>query len=153
MIAALRHETGERLAAAGLELHWPIGELDDEQRGLDYSTFRSLTSAHREIVSNIIRHAKARNVDIRIDEADGWLNMVIADDGIGIDPAYASGRAQGNGIPGLMRRIGEINGTVLVKPQANGTLVQISIPLRRKAILQSGKEVGDGPRDAALPLV
>jgi signal transduction histidine kinase len=151
MIAALRHETGERLAAAGLELSWPIGKLDDEQHRLDYPTFRSLTSAHREVVSNIIRHAGARNVDIRIDEADGRLEMIIADDGIGIDPASASGRAQGNGIPGLMRRIGDIEGMVSLKPQAKGTLVRISLPLRTKVVAQAEKDVGAEPCGSALP--
>ncbi|MEZ5764032.1 MAG: histidine kinase [Xanthobacteraceae bacterium] len=94
MIAALRHETGERLAAAGLELDWPVGKLDDEQYRLDYPTFRSLTSAHREIVSNIIRHARARNVKIRIEEVGDRLAMAIADDGIGINPASAAGHAR-----------------------------------------------------------
>jgi signal transduction histidine kinase len=153
MIAALRHETGERLAAAGLEMNWPIGQLDDEQHRLDYLTFRSLTSAHREVVSNIIRHAGARNVDIRIDEADGWLGMVIADDGVGIDPAYASGRAQGNGIPGLMRRISKIDGTVSITPQAKGTSVRILIPLRAKVALQPAEDVGAKPCDAPLPRI
>ena len=149
MIAALRHETGERLAAAGLELNWPIGKLDDDQRRLDYLTFRSLTSAHREVVSNIIRHAGARNVDIRIDEADGWLNMVITDDGIGINPAHASGSTRGNGITGLIRRIGEINGTVSVEPQGQGTSVEISIPLHTKAVVQ--KDIETELHKTALP--
>lgn len=151
MIAALRHETGERLAAAGLELDWPVGKLDDEQYRLDYPTFRSLTSAHREIVSNIIRHARARNVKIRIEEVGDRLAMAIADDGIGINPASAAGHAQGNGIPGLMRRIGDIEGTVSLEREANGTLVRISIPLRAKTFLRSSKDADPEPCGSPSP--
>jgi signal transduction histidine kinase len=130
MIAVLRHETGERLATANLELNWPIGDIDDAPLPLDYLMLRSLISAHREIVSNIIRHAKARNVAIRINAENGWLKMVISDDGTGIDPAYVSGSPQGNGIIGLMRRISDLNGTVAIKPLVKGTSVEIGIPLR-----------------------
>jgi len=130
MIAALRHETGERLAAAGVELNWSIGDIDDAPLPLDYPAFRSLTSAHREIISNVIRHAKARRVDVRVDEADGWLGMTIVDDGLGIDPAYVHGSLQGNGLRGLMRRIGELNGTVSIVPLSKGTSVEIKLPLR-----------------------
>ena len=151
MIAALGHETGERLAAAGLELDWPIGKLDDEEYRLDYPTFRSLTSAHREIVSNIIRHARARNVEIRIEEVGDCLEMAIADDGIGINPASAAGHAQGNGISGLMRRIGDIEGTMSLEPKASGTLVRISIPLRAKIFVHPSKDADPEPCGSPSP--
>ena len=153
MVAALRHETGERLAAAGLELNWPIGDIDDAPLPLDYPVFRSLSSAHREIVSNIIRHAKARNVDIRVSEANGWLSTVIVDDGIGIDPAYVSGSPQGNGIRGLLRRMRELNGTVSIKPLAKGTSVEIRMPLRADAARTPAMNVAVEFRDTARPHV
>lgn len=130
MIAALRHETGERLITAGLELNWPLSEIDDAAPRLDYQSFRCFTSAQREVVSNIIRHAGARNVDIRVDASDGWLVTTIADDGVGIDPAFVEGSTQGSGIRGLLRRVSEINGTVSISPLAKGTSVRISIPMR-----------------------
>ena len=153
MIATLRHETGERLAAAGLELNWPIGEIDDAPLPLDYLIFRSLASAHREVISNIIRHAKARNVGIRVSETNGWLRTVIVDDGIGINPAYVSGSPRGNGISGLMRRIGELDGTVSIKPLAKGTSVEITMPLRAGAAIPPAKDAATAPRGAPLPHV
>lgn len=130
MIAALRHETGERLITAGLDLNWPLTEIDDTAPRLDYQSFRCFTSAQREVVSNIIRHAKARNVDIRVDVAEDHLVTTIADDGVGIDPAYVEGSPQGSGIRGLLRRVSEINGTVSITPRAKGTAVKITIPMR-----------------------
>jgi signal transduction histidine kinase len=153
IIAALRHETGERLTAAGLELNWPIGEIDDLTVPLDYITFRSLASAHREVISNIIRHAKARTVEIRIDEKHGHLNTIIIDDGVGIDPAYVSGSPRGNGIRGLMRRIGELNGTVSIKPLDNGTSVEIAMPLRPAGAGSPTTDVTAQPDRHAVPHV
>jgi len=151
MIAALRHETGERLTPAGLDMNWPIGEIDDVQLPLDYVIFRSLTSAHREIISNIIRHAKARNVDIRVSAAKGWLNTVIVDDGVGINPAYVTGSPHGNGISGLIRRIGELNGSVTIKPLAKGTFVEITLPLRADATIPPANSVAEAPHATPLP--
>ncbi len=139
MIAALRHESSERLTAAGLELTWPIAEVDDAPLPLNYLMYRSLTSAHREIISNIIRHANARNVSVRVREAKGWLSMVIIDDGIGINPAYTSGSPQGNGISGLILRIGELHGTVSIRPLAKGTSVEITMPFRADAAIPPAK--------------
>ncbi len=153
MIAALRHETGERLTAAGLELSWPIADIDDAPLPLDYLIFRSLTSAHREIISNIIRHAKARNVSIRVSEENGWLSTVIVDDGVGINPAYVSGSPQGNGINGLVRRIGDLNGAVSIKPQATGTCVEITMPLRAGVTIPPAKSAEAELRDTPFPHV
>src|SRR5690606_26144334 len=82
MIAALRHETGERLTTAGIEMLWPIQENDDSTLTLEYQVFRCFMSAHREIVSNIIRHASARNVDITVCRTPDWLTTRITDDGV-----------------------------------------------------------------------
>jgi signal transduction histidine kinase len=131
MIAALRHETGERLTTAGIEMRWPIGENDDSTLTLEYQVFRCFVSAHREIVSNIIRHASARNVDITVSRTPDWLTTRITDDGIGIDPVHLAGSPNGNGLRGLIRRCGELNGTLSLQRPGKGTVAEIRIPLKR----------------------
>jgi len=134
MIAALRHETGERLAAAGVELDWPLDPQDDSPLPLDYPAYRCFSAAHREIVSNIIRHAGARRVSIRVgiraDHDGERLTTTIADDGIGIDAAHLEGRPTGNGLRGLLRRVRDANGHVAIRRLPAGTAVEITIPLR-----------------------
>jgi signal transduction histidine kinase len=158
MTAALRHETGERLAAAGIELRWPIEANDDSESPLDYQTYRCFTSAHREIVSNVIRHAKAKAVDIVIREEGGRLTMRIVDDGVGIDPAFAAGGARGNGLRGLDRRIRDLRGSLAVRRHGPGTAVEIAVPLQDAAAQPaapgggvSGRRIVENPHIQGVP--
>ncbi|MGB3866009.1 MAG: ATP-binding protein [Xanthobacteraceae bacterium] len=133
VIAALRHEAGERLAAAGIDLHWPLAAVDESTKLLDYRIYRSIVSAHREIVSNVIRHAHARRVEVTVAQQDRTLSITIADDGVGIDPANARGSAHGSGLRGIIRRLGDLGGSFVVAPAARGSILEIRIPLTADA--------------------
>ncbi len=133
VIAALRHEAGERLAAASLDLHWPLAAVDESPKLLDYRIYRSIVSAHREIVSNIIRHANARRVEVTATQQDQTLSITIADDGIGIDPAHANGSAHGSGLRGIIRRLTDLGGSFAVLPISRGSAFVINIPLTADA--------------------
>lgn len=130
MIAALRHESGERLAAADIDMRWPVDADDDSPLALDYRVYRCFISAHREIVSNAIRHARARTVEIRILRTEERLVTTIADDGVGIEPAHTAGSARGNGLRGLIRRLAELDGTLSIRRGKRGTVAEIHIPLK-----------------------
>ena len=129
VIASLRHEAGERLNAAGIELHWPVAIIDDSETPLDYRSYRCFVSVHRETISNVIRHARARKVDILVSEADGMLRTAISDDGVGIDPARITGSPSGHGLRGLIQRVDAVAGSTIIRPSLAGTRVEITIPL------------------------
>lgn len=133
VIAALRHEAGERLAAAGIDLHWPLAAVDESTKLLDYRIYRSIVSAHREIVSNIIRHAQAKRVEVSATQQGSMLSIAITDDGIGIDPANAQGSAHGSGLRGIIRRLTDLGGSFTVLPMAAGSAFNIDIPLAADA--------------------
>jgi signal transduction histidine kinase len=162
VIAALRHEASERLTAAGIDLHWPLATVDDSAKLLDYRIYRSIVSAHREIVSNVIRHARAKRVDVTVTQEDRTLSIRIADDGIGIDPANTGGSAQGNGLRGIIRRLSDLGGSFAALPTADGSAFEIRIPLITDAVatddadephIQGVSSLGGGsysdPADAA----
>ena len=134
VIAALRHEAGERLTAAGIDLHWPLAAVDDSVKLLDYRIYRSIVSAHREIVSNVIRHAQAKRVDVTVTQEDRMLSIRITDDGVGLDPANANGNAQGNGLRGIIRRLDDLGGSFAALPVARGSAFEIRIPLIADAV-------------------
>ena len=110
-------------------MHWPLATVDDSAKLLDYHIYRSIVSAHREIVSNVIRHARAKRVDVAVAQEDQTLSTCIADDGIGIDPANMGGGAQGNGLRGIIRRLGDLGGSFAALPTANGSAFKIRIPM------------------------
>ena len=57
---------------------WKV-ELPEEET-------RHLFLYFREALHNIMRHAKAAKVEIRVERADGHFRLTIEDDGVGIDP-------------------------------------------------------------------
>lgn len=130
LLANLRHETASRLEGAGIELDWPLPEGEEEQR-IDYLTGRHLASVHRELVSNVIRHAKATRVGVSIKVRQGWLSMKLSDDGVG--PAQTAAVAvtpgHGHGLRNLERRVADLGGNWSMRESRPGTLVEIDLPI------------------------
>ena len=138
VLADLRHETAERLSAAGLTLDWPLPELPGPDAPIPYRIYKNLSSACREIVSNAIRHAQAAHVSVVIRCTRERLELTISDDGIGLPRGPGARRS---GLANLERRLGELGGEVSFPMIPRGTKVQLSLPL--------GAESGSG--DAARP--
>lgn len=126
VLADLRHETAERLTAAGLSLDWPASHLDGPDILVSYRIYKNLTSACREIVSNAIRHARASSVAVSVHFTLERLDMTLSDDGVGL-PRTPGGRR--SGLANLERRIVELGGEITFPPVERGTRVQISLPL------------------------
>lgn len=137
VIADLRHETGGRLEAAGLTLDWPLDDGADDEVMLDYPVYRNLFGALREIISNVIRHAQATSVRVEIGMSDGWLRLVVCDDGIGLDIAASEAGASeagaagsgGLGLGNLARRVTELGGVLRFPETSRGTQVALDLPL------------------------
>lgn len=131
VLADLRHETAERLAAAGLTLDWPAPDDDDPEAAgsalpAPYRVYKNLTSACREVISNTLRHAKASHVAVSVVCSAGQLEVTLSDDGVGLpdDP-----ERRRSGLANLERRLGEIGGAVSFPPTSRGLAVRLSLPL------------------------
>jgi signal transduction histidine kinase len=130
-LADLRHETAERLEAAGIALDWPPVELADPGVTAPYRVYKNLTSAVREVISNAIRHAGATTVAVTVHENGGRLELTLSDDGVGL-PRGPGGRR--SGLANLERRLGEIGGVVDFPETAKGTVIRLSTPVDASAL-------------------
>ncbi len=130
VLADLRHETAERLEAAGLALDWPPVELADPDAAAPYRVYKNLTSAVREVVTNAIRHAGAGAVAVSVREGQGTLALTIADDGVGLSPEPGGRRS---GLANLERRLAEIGGSVDYPAVERGLAVRLSAPMTVRA--------------------
>lgn len=107
--------------ALSLQLHcaerWPAGSLTVEQR-------RAIFLVVKEALHNIVKHAGAAEVYLRMAYRDG-ITVEIADNGKGLAPGYRSG----NGLRNMQKRITAVGGTFTVDG-SNGTRITFWLPLR-----------------------
>lgn len=76
----------------------------------------------QEALNNVIKHAGARNVWVRLQGAEGGLKLEIADDGVGFDPAVMEAPARGLGLSSIRQRASLHQGVLqIVSSPGHGT--------------------------------
>jgi len=115
---ALEHRTGARVTFE----HDPPPSLARLNAGAEEAIFRIA----QEALSNVSRHARARNVTIRLAWADDALTLTIADDGSGF---AAETLSAGVGMTSMRSRAAEAGGTfdISSRPGA-GTTLTVQLP-------------------------
>jgi signal transduction histidine kinase len=89
-------------------------------------TQRALFRAAQEALANVARHARARHVVVTLRPASERLELLIADDGAGFDPATTP---RGMGINNMMARVHELGGWFSLKSRpGEGTTVELTVP-------------------------
>jgi len=130
----------EDFARAGdlvLRLHLPEGPC--AAIPLQTQTRHHLCLAIRELVQNVLRHARASRIDLTIDMLPDSLLIVVSDDGIGFPPGQCVGPDQ-DGLANIRSRLAELAGDVLIDSSPGaGTRVRLRVPLHeRPTLLASG---------------
>ena len=127
VLADLRSEAAQRLAAVGIGLAWD--EADDlPDPALDTARALHLHRIVREAISNVIRHAHARRLRVRVRVASEELRLELTDDGSGTADAPAGG---GSGMRNMRDRAAELDGEIRWTPGTEGgTKVLLAMPLR-----------------------
>jgi signal transduction histidine kinase len=94
---------------------------------LDITLYRIV----QESLTNVMRHARASQVRIRLRCRDGMLTLVIQDDGIGMDPAACT---RGLGLLGATERAAAAGGTLaLHSAPGAGLRLTLRLPLPASA--------------------
>jgi PAS domain S-box-containing protein len=81
----------------------------------------------QEAVNNAIRHGKAKTIQLSLAHRDGRLEMTIADDGSGFDPAAQAGK--GLGLQTMADRIRAVGGTIGIDSCPGRTTIEVRVPL------------------------
>jgi two-component system NarL family sensor kinase len=93
---------------------------------------RLLFSSAREFILNVVRHAKADNVTISIEQNPAYVSVSVVDDGLGWDlPPVQALLEQGHfGLAALIDRVEAIGGSVSVNRRVSGrgTLAVARVP-------------------------
>jgi signal transduction histidine kinase len=82
--------------------------------------------ATQETLTNVVKHAKASTIFVRLSVADGLVRLSVTDDGVGFDP---DGAAEGFGLRGMRTRVAQVGGVMRVHSgHARGTTVELAVP-------------------------
>jgi len=80
----------------------------------------------QETLTNVVKHAKASQAEVRLETMDGYVYLTVSDNGKGMDPARPSG---GLGLLGIHERAALLGGRVDIQTSRDGTRVKICIPM------------------------
>ncbi|HET9670884.1 MAG TPA: CHASE3 domain-containing protein [Casimicrobiaceae bacterium] len=83
----------------------------------------------QEALTNIVKYASARNVDVDLIGDDEGVSLVVHDDGAGLPAGVESSRLS-HGIAGMRQRVRALNGSFRIgsKP-GSGTTIEVFIPV------------------------
>lgn len=94
------------------------------ENSLELTIFRVI----QELITNIIKHAKATEATIHITNHDDSLNIMVEDNGKGFNIKTIT-KSSGMGIHSIEKRIENLGGTVTIESKINkGTTIIIDIP-------------------------
>lgn len=85
----------------------------------------------RELLNNVVKHARAKTVRVVLDRADGTGSLIVADDGVGLPVAALDTRlAEGHiGLASLRTRVAAAGGQLTIADDGPGTTVTITLPV------------------------
>jgi two-component system sensor histidine kinase DesK len=112
-------------ARATLETAGVVVKCESEEVRLTQAQESVVALVVREAVTNVVRHAHARNCHLRLMPVNGNCRIEIQDDGRG------GGAVEGNGLRGMRERIEALGGT-LERENRAGTRLSIEFPLSSK---------------------
>jgi two-component system sensor histidine kinase UhpB len=87
----------------------------------------------QEALSNAVKHAEARSIEVTLERADGAVTATISDNGRGFDPATVvvpSPTGQGLGLLGMRERLTLVGGRLELDARpGSGTTVRAMVPM------------------------
>ncbi len=129
--AALEWLTEELQAQHGLVTFF---EDDDQPKPLAEEVKVLLFQAVSELLLNVVKHAKAREVQVAIHRQGGQISLSVHDDGVGFDVAAMRSRWGrkdfGFGLFSIRERLQAFGGTMDISSNYQGTTVTLRAPLQ-----------------------
>src|SRR6218665_1415404 len=104
-----------------------VAVLDDQVAGQQPAQATGLAAYRivQEALANVVRHAQAHRVTVRLERVGDQLHLTVTDDGRGVP----TGQRVGYGILGMQERAELLGGSVAVFPGATGgTQITVTLP-------------------------
>lgn len=119
---------------ANTSIHWSL-ECHQRLTGIPEEMSVAAFRITQEAVTNILRHAEAKNLLVRLQRLPQGLTLLISDDGLGFAPAADPGREGQRGMAGMLERIEQLAGTLAVTSEpGKGTQIEALFPWAPRAL-------------------
>jgi PAS domain S-box-containing protein len=123
LAAALRSHLDRQARVAGLASYF---DADEAPSDIEPETETACFRVAQEAITNVLRHARARNVWVRLFDSGGRLALSVRDDGLGFDVQSVHGL----GLAGMEERTALAGGSLeLCAMPGKGTVVLATFPL------------------------
>jgi|WetSurMetagenome_2_1015567.scaffolds.fasta_scaffold60568_2 two-component system, NarL family, sensor histidine kinase UhpB len=124
LVSAIEWYCEEFENRSGIKCNLELDNLDYPHSGINLTFFRLL----QEVLANVIRHARASNVNIELHGSQKGTKLVIHDNGIGISVQKI--RSQSSmGLINIRERLKQFNGKISISSKkGEGTKLTIFIP-------------------------
>lgn len=129
LLTALRWQLQESCGRAGLRC---IEHLPESEPQLSSAAAIAIFRVAQEAMTNVIKHAKATEVELAVVFDSQQLTLTLTDNGVGVAPGRL--KASGShGLLGMRHRVQALGGSWSLAPGATGqgTEVRVQIPLSR----------------------
>jgi signal transduction histidine kinase len=84
----------------------------------------------QEALNNVVQHARARNVRIRVRRGSHWVSCTVQDDGVGLSKPLRREESTGLGLIGIRERLGALGGSFrIVSRPRRGTTLLLVVPM------------------------
>ncbi|MGH8264924.1 MAG: CHASE3 domain-containing protein [Steroidobacterales bacterium] len=126
LFAAMRWQFKEACSRSGLKCHESYPE---QEPSFTPEAAIAVFRICQEAVTNILKHAQAKSVDVAVVMEDDSFTLRIADDGKGV-PAHRLRAIGSHGLASMRHRVMALGGTFnLDSPPGGGTVVTVRLPL------------------------
>jgi signal transduction histidine kinase len=138
-------------------LQWMAAQFEKRNRGVACRFRTSHETVHlpvgvplvayrfaQEALTNVTKHAQATRVSIDLSMSRGVLSLEVSDNGRGLSRADLA-KARSFGLRGLHERAGTVGGWVDISSDAAGTVLMLSVPVRRDG--NPGEATGEADFD------
>ncbi|RYL88913.1 sensor histidine kinase [Sporolactobacillus sp. THM19-2] len=117
---------GELRQKVPMKISWHIEPITLE-KGIEDQLFRIL----QESVSNTLRHARAKSLDVLLIRREKWIIMRVTDDGTGFRPKET--KPGSYGLQNMKERASQIGGQLkLVSVPGKGTSLEVKVPVLKE---------------------
>ena len=128
LVAAIEWQVQQFELRTGIQCHWATKASENEVE-LNHEKATAVFRILQEILTNVLRHARASNLYIKLNDTKEYFEMEVRDDGQGITESQRI-NSRSLGLLGMKERALLVGGEVnIIGEEGVGTTVVVRVPL------------------------